>query len=235
MMKQRFETENIGFDYDLILQPRKTIAVTVHPDSEVTLKAPEHATQDRLDDFLRRKVRWVLKQQRYFYEFKKATHKNYVSGETFRYLGRNYKLLVSQTESDERVSLQFGSINVFSHFPKNRLYTKKLLDRWYEQNAVIKFEEELRGCLKTYGIENPPTLRIRQMKSRWGSYSKATHSISLNKRLIQASRKQIDYVITHELCHMEYMNHGSGFYTLLTKRLPSWKQLKAALESELIN
>ncbi len=234
-MKQRFETENVGFDYDLILQNRKTIAVTVHPDLEVTLKAPEKATQAKINDFLRRKTRWVLKQQRYFEEFKKATHKNYVSGETFRYLGRNYKLLVSQTESEERVSLQFGSINVFSHFPKNRLYTKKLLDGWYEQNAAIKFEEQLRQCLKTYEIENAPSLKVRQMKSRWGSYSKTTHCISLNKRLIQASRKQIDYVITHELCHMEHMNHSPYFYALLSKRLPHWKQLKSALESELIN
>ncbi len=233
-MKQRFETENVGFDYDLILQPRKTIAVTVHPDLEVTLKAPEQATQDRLDDFLRRKVRWVLKQQRYFEEFRKATHKNYVSGETFRYLGRNYKLLVSQAESEDRVSLQFGSINVFSHFPKNRLYTKKLLDAWYEQNAKAKFAEQLKQCAKAYEIEDIPALKIRQMKARWGSYSKATHSVSLNKRLIQASRKQIDYVITHELCHIEHMNHSPAFYALLKKRLPNWKQLKTALESELI-
>lgn len=234
-MKQRFETENVGFDYDLILQNRKTIAVTVHPDLEVTLKAPEQATQAKINDFLRRKTRWVLKQRRYFEEFKKATHKNYVSGETFRYLGRNYKLLVSQTESEERVSLQFGSINVFSHFPKNRLYTKKLLVAWYEQNAKAKFAEQLKQCVITYEIEDIPGVKIRQMKSRWGSYSKSTHSISLNPRLIQASRKQIDYVITHELCHIEHMNHSSGFYALLTKRLPDWKQLKSALECELIN
>ncbi len=232
-MKQRFETENVGFDYDLILQNRKTIAVTVHPDLEVTLKAPEQATQKRVDEFLRRKTRWVLKQQRYFDEFKKATHKNYRSGETFRYLGRNYKLLVAQTETEERVSLQFGSINVFSHFPKNRLYTKKLLDAWYEQNAAIKFEEQLRECLKTYEIENTPALRVRKMKSRWGSYSKATHSMTLNQRLIQASRKQIDYVITHELCHIEHMNHSPDFYALLGKRLPNWKQLKCELEKEI--
>jgi predicted metal-dependent hydrolase len=234
-MRQRFETENVGFDYDLILQSRKTIAVTVHPDLEVTLKAPEKATQAKINDFLRRKTRWVLKQQRYFDEFKKATHKNYVSGETFRYLGRNYKLLVSQTESDDHVSLQFGSINVFSSFSKNRLYTKKLLDAWYEQNAKAKFEEQLKQCAKTYDIEDVPDLKIRQMKSRWGSYSKSTHSISLNHRLIQASRKQIDYVITHELCHIEHMNHSPAFYALLGKRLPNWKKVKAALESELIN
>jgi len=102
-MQKRFIYEQIAFDYHLTLERRKTIAVHVHPDQSVKVKAPLHAKDDKINAFLLRKIRWVLKHQRYFAKFKPRTPKEYISGETFRYLGRNYKLLVRP--APERESL----------------------------------------------------------------------------------------------------------------------------------
>lgn len=234
-MQKRFIYEQVAFDYHLTREKRKTISLTVFPNQSVSVKAPRYATNKKITEFLRKKFRWVLKQQRYFANFKPATTKEYISGETFRYLGKNYKLLVSEAEEQDHVSLQHGTLTIFSFYPKNRLYTRKLLHSWYLEKAEKQFAERLDACIDKYEIKIKPSLTIRQMKSRWGSYSRKTDRICLNLKLIEASKYQIDYVLTHELCHIDHMAHNKVFYRLLNKRQPNWKSIKAELEQSLLS
>jgi len=233
-MQRRFTYEQVAFDYDLTKESRKTLAITVSPDQSVRVKAPLHATEEKINAFLQRKFRWVLKHQRYFARFKPKAPKEYISGETFRYLGRNYKLLVRKAEERERVSLQQGTLTVFSHFPKTRLHTKKLLDAWYVEKARQHFEKRFDYCAAQFAIKNKPGLIVRSMTRRWGSYSRKTNRICLNLALIKASRHQIDYVLTHELCHITHTAHDKAFYRLLSSHLPDWKKVKAELEQSLV-
>jgi len=67
------------------------------------------------------------------------------------------------------------------------------------------------------------------MAKRWGS-ALPDGTICLNPALIHASSACIDYVITHEICHLKHPDHGPEFYGLLRQLLPDWKNLKARLE-----
>ena len=234
-MRRHFSYEQATFEYELKLETRKTIAVTVLPDQSVRVKAPLHATDDKITDFIKRKVRWILKQQRYFATFKAIASKEYVSGESFRYLGRNYKLIVRKAKNAERITLQHGTLTVESLFPKTRLHTKKLLDAWLIEKAKEHFANRLDACVKQYGLRDRPSLVIRLMKSRWGSYSVTTNRVCLNLKLIHASKRQIDYVITHELCHIDHQSHDKAFYRLQSSRLPDWKKIKIDLEHSLLS
>ncbi len=70
---------------------------------------------------------------------------------------------------------------------------------------------------------------IRQMKQRWGSMSPA-HRLLLNRRLVEAPVDAIDYVITHELCHIAEPHHGTAFFDLLDRVMPDWERRKQRLE-----
>ncbi len=234
-MEKRFTYENIAFDYFLILEKRKTIAATVYPNQSVVVKAPQEAQEKRINDFLVRKFRWILKQQRYFSSFKPRTQKQYVSGESFRYLGRTYKMLVRQTNDEPRVSLQHGTLTVYSGAPKNRLITKKLLEDWYAIKVQLVFHERLEACFELFKYDELPSLGIRKLKKRWGSYLHQTNRIILNQDLIQASKAQIDYVIIHELCHVTHNQHNKAFYALQKSKLPNWEKLKTELELRLLS
>ena len=78
-----------------------------------------------------------------------------------------------------------------------------------------------------------PTLKVRKLNKRWGSYLKK-HEIILNPSLIHASKKAIDYIITHELCHYYYKTHSTEFYKLLTSKIPNWQEIENKLESRLL-
>ncbi|MBD1917273.1 MULTISPECIES: M48 family metallopeptidase [Cyanophyceae] len=77
-----------------------------------------------------------------------------------------------------------------------------------------------------------PPLHIRRLTRRWGSLT-ATSTLILNRALIRASTKAIDYIITHELCHLVYPDHGRDFVELLTRTLPDWELRKHRLEKQL--
>ena len=75
-----------------------------------------------------------------------------------------------------------------------------------------------------------PQLRVRKMRSRWGSCSRSA-VITLNLELIRMPLPCIDYVITHELCHLVEFNHGPRFYALQARFIPDWKERKRLLET----
>lgn len=76
------------------------------------------------------------------------------------------------------------------------------LDYWFETHFAPK------GLAK-------PALILRQMTSRWGSYSRKTHRVCLNYSLFRHPQAKLDQVIVHELCHLVHFNHGKEFYSML--------------------
>lgn len=229
-MPHSFKHEDVRLSYELLQEPRKTLAATVYPDGSVMVKAPEEAEKARIDEFLTRRWRWILKQQRYFGQFKEESPKEYVSGETFRYLGRAYKLLVRKAQTEPRVLLRQGTLTVMSSKPEDRERTRNMLEAWYRDRAEVIFNERLDICFARFPHCQKPKLIVRKLKRRWGSYLKRDNRIHLNVDLIRANKMQIDYVITHELCHIQHPRHNRAFFRSLEAKLPDWSRTKRKLE-----
>ena len=112
---------------------------------------------------------------------------------------------------------------------------KQLMDQWYLNKALLHFNESLDRCWKKFQKFDSakPSISVKRMKKRWGSLSKKG-LMTLNPELIKAPKECIDYVVTHELCHIKYHNHSAEFYNLLYSILPDWKMIKQKLELQLI-
>jgi predicted metal-dependent hydrolase len=153
----------------------------------------------------------------------------YVTGELFRYLGRQYQLNVIE-DRIERVTLCGEQIIIGLPNVDDPRHIQKLLTRWYRAQAKQVFAERLMACFPSVvhlGVAMPP-LTIRTMKTRWGSCS-SKGRIALNLKLIQAPSELIDYVVLHELCHLKELNHSRRFWALMTQVLPGWKQKREQL------
>ena len=125
-----------------------------------------------------------------------------------------------------------GFIVVRSREPGRSELTRGLAEKWYLGRARVKFTERLEVNLLRFPDPEslrPRALTIRTMRRRWGSLS-ASSRLVLNRRLIEAPVDGIDYVITHELCHVAEPHHGSRFYALLDSVMPDWRRRKERLE-----
>ena len=215
---------NATITYELILTQRRTLGITVYPNQRVTVRAPQGLSLADIEKVVRQKSGWITKKQREFAARTPAPPPpKYISGETHRYLGRRYRLQVSQ-DSDEGVMLKNGRFLLRVRDQSDRRRKQKLLENWYRQRAKSIFPQRLQAVYPRaarFGIPLPQ-LKIRKMKSRWGSCS-AKGSILLNLKLIQTPKTSIDYVILHELAHLQEHNHSPAYYRLLAKLQPDWQ------------
>lgn len=116
--------------------------------------------------------------------------------------------------------------------PEEPQVVKAALDTWYRAHAEPVYRARLRQCLELAPSLRTldPALRIRFMKNRWGSCSRAG-TITLNIELIKTPLHCIDYVIMHELCHLRVHDHSPAFFRLLGRCMPDWEHRKQRLDS----
>ena len=231
---RKFVYGKTKYKYHLDLQKRKTFSLSINPSMAIILKAPLDAGKKEVEKFLEKKAFWIDKQLNFFANFKKTRiKKEYVSGESFLYLGRRYMLKVHKSKED-RVVLRKGRLTILSSKPKNQQFNKELLDRWFNTRMNKIFVERLKEVLQKFDYKFVPEIKIRKMSKRWGSYHNNS-KIIINPLLIHATKSQIDYVFIHELCHVEHKNHSKKFYGLLKRKCPKWELEKQQLENLIFN
>ena len=218
--------------YSVEFRDRTTMEIAVLPDGTVQVKAPLGAEDSRIREKIHRRAGWIVKQQRYFEQFAIRTPKRqYLGGETHLYLGRQYRLkLVVHPKVEVKISR--GFIQIFSPDISPDAI-QKIMDRYYRKRAKEKYPEYLKIVADRIGLATLPRMQIRAMKTNWGSMS-PTGILLLNPELIKAPVQCLEYVITHELCHLRYREHDSDFYGLLQSYLPDWKKRKLRLELSLL-
>ena len=218
-------------EFRLTRSARNSLSISVMPDGGVAVAAPEEAELAEVDDRVRRRARWIFRQQRRFAEYRPRTPaRQFVGGETHRYLGRQYRLKIDPAEKD-RVLLRSGRLVVETRFPEDRQWTRTLLRRWMRQRAREVLKERYAAAAPmaaVLGLSLPPVM-VCPMKKRWGSHTPSGR-ILLNDALIAARRDCIDYVIAHELCHVVEPNHSPKFFRLLRRFMPDWEHRKDLLE-----
>lgn len=215
------------------LASRRTLAIEVHPDSRVLVRAPADCDQDLIAQRVRKRARWISRQIAEFERYRPRTPpRQYVNGESHLYLGQQYRLkLVAATKTNIRLSRGHLLVSAPGALGPQRI--KVLLERWYLQRARIVFGDVLKAGLDRFRLAEPPCLVVRTMRSRWGSLS-PSGTMTLNVTLIRAPRRCIEYVVTHELCHLRHRNHDPRFFKLLDQVMPDWQQRKRRLESALL-
>lgn len=221
--------------FSVLYSARKTLGIEVYPDSNVLVKAPLGTDPAEVKKRVVKRVRWILKQQHYFHQFDPRTpERQFVGGETHLYLGRQFRLKISDGSQDSvKLTRGYFSVEVKSAVSSDKV--KSLLEGWYAAKAGVIFEESIGHCWPYFdklGMMKP-RLQIRRMQKRWGSLSKSG-TLTVNTDLIRAPKECIDYVITHELCHIQCHDHSSDFYRLLEKVMPDWEKRKHKLELALV-
>ncbi|ERJ22378.1 putative metal-dependent hydrolase [Campylobacter concisus UNSW3] len=205
----------------------RNITLKVRPNGEAILTAPKTASDEHIKFIIKKRAKWISKKRTFFASFK-TPQKEYVSGEDFKYLGRSYRLKVVQSK-EERVKLQRGYLELFVKDKSDIKRKENLIYEWYYEKATLYFFNILQEFNKMVK-QDIKSVKIRQMKTRWGSCNPYKSYINLNIELIKKPRACIEYVVFHELVHLLHPDHSKKFYDYLTLYMPDWQKRKEILE-----
>lgn len=160
--------------------------------------------------------------------------RSFIEGEKLFYLGARYtlKLDLPGERIERPVEIQEDNIIVAVNptWPKSE-YGKNIrstLINWYYEQAKKLISHRTNEYIKITGLK-PAKIRVKEQKYRWGSCS-GKGNLNFNWKLIMAPLHIIDYVIVHELCHLERMDHSSDFWQLVASLLPDYQKRRTWLK-----
>jgi len=229
--------EDGDIPYLLTRKPVKNVNLRIKPEGEVLVSASNSVPTDFIDAFIEKKQRYIFSVLSRYEEKKKlfqAVPKRYVSGEGYDLLGKSLRLKV---EANKEENVYTDGVYIFLKVKDKDDFRHKeiMMSKWLKQYQTSVFEELLQEkylLFEKYGVTYP-TLKIRNMTSRWGSCQPKKGIITLNSKLIEAPRNCIEYVILHELVHFIHPNHSRQFWDFVAMMMPDWKERKEELEKRI--
>jgi predicted metal-dependent hydrolase len=209
---------------------RKQMAIHVFADRPVELRVPRACPWYEIEAFLQSRRDWILQALVSLAGHRIPRMPSFTEGEQHGFMGQDLslRLLAGKTR---HVGIAGDRIIVRCDDPDDAPKVQSTLEGFYRKEAKRLFPDRLKAGGQRFPEALPPhRLVIRKMRTRWGSCSHHG-DICLNLMLIQRPLAAIDFVVTHELCHLMHFAHDKSFYALMDKVLPDWQAREKLLTS----
>jgi hypothetical protein len=217
-----------GYEVDVIRTDRSKSARVQVEDGSVSIIVPETLTQERIAKIVTDKHRWIKEKLYLHQQTAPVSSKEFVSGEAFPYLGRNYRLKI-ESGAFQPAKLKQGRLVVT--IPKETVspgLVRNAVVRWYRLQAQTRFAEKVVRYAKVIGVK-PTSVAVKTFKSRWGSCT-VKDEILFHWKVIQAPHRVVDYVVVHELCHLKHHDHSTAFWKSVERVMPDYLECKEWLK-----
>ena len=213
---------------------RRVLKIEIAPNGDVTVFAPSDASHEAIAGRCRQKGAWIFRELDRLSAAPAFTpDRCYLSGETHLFLGRAYRLAVTRS-AEPFVRVDGSRLVVGARDPTDVVHCRRVLAAFYKLEARSLFPDRLSVVFPPFerrGLRRPHLI-IRHMTKRWGNFT-PSGNITLNIDLVRASPNLIDYVISHELAHAFFGDHGDEWRNLLSSVMPDWEERKLRLEAML--
>lgn len=206
---------------------RKTASIKIE-DGAVIVVVPKALEREKIEKLVTAKHHWIVEKLAIQIESTPRSNKQYLSGEAFPYLGRNYRLKVHKGDLSP-TKLHAGRIVVTVPEPSTQAhYIRRSLVAWYKRNADRKIREKVSRYEAVVGVKTG-VVRIKDFKSRWGSCT-PYGDVEFNWVIMMAPNRVVDYVVIHELCHLLHHDHSPQFWREVERVMPDYQEHKEWLK-----
>ena len=230
-MELEFEYGSRNITFNLIYRKRKTMSIEVETTGEVTVIAPVGTSTDDVIEKVKSRAGWIVSKQ-YESKFINDTkiEREAVSGESYMYLGRNYSLDIRVGEDTDNISVKlFQGKFVVNTYTKDEDLIKKAMENWYREKTLAKVKERV-SYYSSYFNDKVTTIKVKEQKKRWASCT-SKNELLFNWRCVMAPVFVLDYIVVHEMCHMEYKNHSKDFWNRVCAVMPDYEVRRAWLRN----
>lgn len=196
------------------------------PDGKLQVTAPNRVSDLEIERFLLGRLDWIARQR------EKVANKRMVGftdGETLPYFGRALTLRLIETTGRTKAERAGETLTLCIREDADLQARKRAVDAWYRGELLSAAEAMLPACERTVG-KRAGELKIRDMKTRWGTCNIKTGAVTINLRLAEKPPECLGYVLTHELCHLHEPGHGERFWKRMDVYCPDWKRIRKLLK-----
>lgn len=250
-MKLNFEHRSKEIEFNIVRRKRKTISIKIEEDGNVVVSAPLRVSKQFIMDVVQNKADWIIEKQ---IEIKKRgsrkLSREIAEGTTFMYLGEEYPFYLIFEKYRENISVEFQTITK-SEFKNFNFYKttinskvtedilpssifiirtntmeeekiKAAMEKWYRAETLKIVAERINYYADNFK-DKVTEIRVKEQKRRWASCT-GKNAILFNWRISMATAEVIDYIVVHEMCHMDHRDHSKYFWNRVAEILPDYKE-----------
>ena len=220
-----------GIPIEVVRKDIRNLHLGVYPPAgRVRVAAPLRLDDDAIRLAVVTRLPWIRRQRAAFARQERQSPREFVSGESHYFAGRRYRLDVVERDAPPSVWIRNNSWLELSVRPGADLRTREaVLHRWYRDRLRNELPQLLARWEPRFGVP-VAEVRIRRMKTRWGSCNATARRIWLNLELAKKSPSCLQYVFVHEMAHLIERHHNERFHALMDRHLPHWRIRKAELD-----
>jgi predicted metal-dependent hydrolase len=221
---ERQEIEVGGVAVQVVRKGIKHLHVGVYPPAgRVRVAAPLHLEADAVRLAVISRLGWIRRKQKEFAGQDRQSQREVVSGESHYFLGRRYLLDVEEGSARPGVRLVGPTTMELRVRPgAHRDQRDTVLQRWYRRELRTLLPPLLQKWEPRLG-KSVSEVRVRRMKTRWGSCNASAGRIWLNLELIKKPVACLEYVLVHEMVHLHERHHNDRFLEWMDRLLPQWR------------
>ncbi|MEM1023769.1 MAG: SprT family zinc-dependent metalloprotease [Myxococcota bacterium] len=212
---------------------RRTVSIAVDPEDGVLLTAPAGVPVERLDRVVKDRVRWILgKLHQTEASEPRPAPREFVSGESFLYLGRQYRLRIVPRKHPGPAKLSAGwlvvEVQKCLRGSRRASAVRDDLVDWYRARAQQRLPERVQAWACAAGGKPIGDIIIADQRRRWASCD-AKGNLRFNWRVMQVPLRLVDYVVAHELVHLQHRDHTAMFWRELEQTQADFEPRRRAL------
>lgn len=220
-----------GYSYTIERTNRTTVGIIVEPDGTIIVRAPYDMDEDVIVETVNKKRKWIVDKIKLNVKVKPPIPRiqEPVSGEKLRFKNALYRLSIHNSEEKQtRVVRAFRTLHVYINNQLDEkskaIEIKNAIIKWYKDKALTFLSRRVKRYSR-YLKEEPKAIKIREIKLRWGSCT-PDGKLLFNWRIMMAPVSAIDYVVIHELSHLQDPNHSASFWDLVESLQPTYRKWK---------
>ena len=211
--------------HKIIRTRRRTVGLQVTPDSHLIVRVPHKMPLAAIHEVVREKLPWILRKQNFAREnYLPAVPWIFAGGEKFLYLGEGFELFLIPGDYGPLVFNEKGFFLREGCVP----LAPWLFRDWYRKQATEVLQARVRHFSGMTGARYS-RIGISNARGRWGSCS-SKGVLNFSWRLMMAPREVVDYVVVHEVVHLEELNHSKRFWQKVKALAPDFLRAKRWLE-----
>ena len=198
---------------------KKTLSIFIERDGTIRALVPVTSSQVKIENAIKSKEYLIYSKLAKWKELNQGkVNRNFVNGQSFLYLGKNYRLSIVN-EQDVPLKISGGFLKLHKKYINK---SEQVFKTFYKEKARNKINERLKVIGEKFS-DYPKSIKVIELRNRWASWS-PSHSLNFHWKCAMAPVAVLDYIITHEMVHLKHPNHSKQFWNELDKKMPNYKK-----------